>query len=309
MPEDREFLFMHPAVSATGDRAAIARGNTVEIYALPGGQLIRTVTHPAAVNVVAFASTGHDLVSGGIDGSLVVTRDGRESLAMPMSAGGIDAAVFVPDGRVLAADTRLRLRVIDPDRNTVLADVAVPARMMSLRPSPDGRRLIAISRYNDKTVPPLLWDLEHYRVIVQLDSHIGRVFSARFFAGGDILTAGGDGTVRRWDATTGRLRQTYRGSSRFLADAALDPTGLVVVGGGGDGVLRFWDTSSGKLLWTLPAHKSHVIGIHFEGDDLVTRGFGGDVARWTLPKPAQVIAECDACNAAVPAREARTAAQ
>jgi hypothetical protein len=52
-----------------------------------------------------------------------------------------------------------------------------------------------------------------------------------------------------------------------------------------------------------------VIGIHFEGDDRVTRGFGGDVARWTLPKPEQVIAACDACNAAIPARDAGTAGQ
>jgi hypothetical protein len=33
-----------------------------------------------------------------------------------------------------------------------------------------------------------------------------------------------------------------------------------------------------------------VIGIHFEGDDIVTRGFAGEVSRWTLPKPAAVIA-------------------
>jgi WD40 repeat protein len=303
MHEDSEFLFMYPAVSPTGDRAAIARGNAVEIYALPGGQLVRTVPHAAPVNVVAFADTGHDLVSGGIDGSLVVTRDGHEPLAMPMSTGGIDAATFLPDGRVLAADARLRLRVIDPDRTTVLADVAIPARMMSLRPSPNGRRLIAIPRYNDKTAPPILWDLEHHRLIAQLDSHIGRVFSARFVASGDILSAGGDGTVRRWDATTGRLKQTYRGGSRFLADAVLDPSGSVIVAGDADGLLRFWDASSAKLLWTLPAHKLHVIGLHFEGDDLVTRGFGGDVARWTLPKPEQVIAACDACNAGTVLRE------
>lgn len=67
-PVDGDFLSAFPAVSATGDRAAIARGNTVTVYALPEGQVVRTVTHPAAVNVVPF---GHDLVSGGIDGSPV----------------------------------------------------------------------------------------------------------------------------------------------------------------------------------------------------------------------------------------------
>jgi hypothetical protein len=82
----------------------------------------------------------------------------------------------------------------------------------------------------------------------------------------------------------------------------------MVLGGDADGILRFWDTSSGRLLWTLPTHKAYVIGIHFEGDDIVTRGFGGDGARWTLPKPEQVIAASDACNAATPAREPGTAA-
>jgi len=42
-------------------------------------------------------------------------------------------------------------------------------------------------------------------------------------------------------------------------------------------------------LWTLRAHQSHVVGIHFEGDSIVTRGFAGDVTRWTVPLPSQVI--------------------
>jgi WD40 repeat protein len=116
------------------------------------------------------------------------------------------------------------------------------------------------------------------------------VFSARWVAGDRIITAGGDGTVRLWDGATGQLRQTYRGSTRFLADAMLD--GSMVVAGGGDGLLRFWDASNGRPLWTLPAHKSHIIGIHVEGDDVVTRGFSGEVSRWALPKPEQVIKAC-----------------
>ena len=32
------------------------------------------------------------------------------------------------------------------------------------------------------------------------------------------------------------------------ADAELDPSGALLVGGGGDGLLRFWDASSGKGL-------------------------------------------------------------
>jgi len=299
---DGDFMSAFPAVSAAGDRAAIARGNTVEIYELPSGRQIRTITHTAAVNTVAFAASGHDIVSGDVGGGLLVTRDQRELLQLPASTAGIDIAAILADGRVVAADVNGDLRVYDA-AGKMLANFTLSTRVMMLRSSPDGHRLITIPTYSVKTTPPILWDLERYRPIAQLDGHVGRVFSARFADSGEIITAGGDGAVRRWDGATGRIRQTYRGSSRFLADAMLYPDGSIVVAGGGDGLVRFWDASSGRLLWTLQAHKSHVIGLHFEGDTIVTRGFSGDVARWRLPTLDDVIAACEACDIGTPKRE------
>ena len=288
---DGDFTSAFPAVSEAGDRAAIARGNAVEVYELPGGRLLRTIAHAAPVNSVAFASTGRDIVSGAVDGSLLVSRDNGAQLVLPKSSGGIDAAAFLPDGRVVASDAQRRLRVYDP-AGAVLADLEIPVRAMSLRS--DGTRLVTIPIYAGNAGPPVLLDLERYRVIAQLDGHVGRVFSARWVAGGRILTAGGDGTVRLWDGSTGQLRQIYRGSPRLLADATLSPDGLLVMAGGGDGVLRFWDPTSGRLLWALQAHKSHLIGIHVEGKDIVTRGFSGELSRWTLPNSEHVIEACSA---------------
>jgi WD40 repeat protein len=284
-----DYYSAFPAVSAAGDRAAIARGNVVMIYALPGGRLLRMTTHSAAVNAVAFSATDHDLVSGGIDGSLLITHDDRDTIALPASPDGIDAVCFLPGGRVVATDVMRRLRVYDPDRNVVLAQVDMPTRVRSLRPSSDGRHLLTIP-VRAKPTPPVLWDVEHYRMIGELRGHQGRVFSARFVSGDhQILTAGNDGTARVWDGVTGALRQTYRGSSRFLFDAAIDPSGSLVVAGDNDGQLRFWDAASGRALWTLQAHKSYLIGIHFEGDSIVTRGFAGEVSRWTLPPSEPAI--------------------
>jgi len=289
-PVDGDFASAFPAVSADGDRAAIARGNTVEIYELPGGRLLRTIRHLAAVNAVAFATTGHDLVSGATDGSLLVARDGRDPIDLPVFPGGIDAAGFLPDGRVVAADTHRRLRVYDPDRGAVLADLPVPTRVRLLRSSPDGQTLVTIPSFTGKAAPPVLWDLERYRLVAELlEGHVAFVYSARFVSGGrEILTAGADGAARLWDGTTGRLRQTYRGSSRFLADAMLTADGELIVAGDSDGLLRFWDVT-GHPLWKLQVHKSHVVGIHLEGDDIVTRGFGGDVSRWTIPRAEAII--------------------
>jgi WD40 repeat protein len=291
-PAGGDFASAYPAVSAAGDRAAIARGNTVEVYELPGGRLLHTITHGAPVNTVAFASTERDIVSGAVDGSVLVTRDNGALLVLPRSSGGIDAAGFLPDGRVVAADAQRRLRVYDAG-GAVLADLEMSARARTLRMSSDSRRLVTVPSFTRKIAPLELWDLEHYRSIAQLEDHgQGQVYSARFIAGDQIVTACGDGAVRRWDGRTGQLRKAYRGGSRFLADATLSPDGSMILAGGGDGLLRFWDTASGRSLWTTPVHRSHLVGVRVEGDDIITRGFSGDLARWALPKPELVIEAC-----------------
>jgi WD40 repeat protein len=276
-----------PAASAGGDRAAIARGNAVEVYELPGGRLVRMIAHSSPVNTVAFGSAERDVVSGAIDGSVLVTRDNGAQRALQASAG-IDAAELLPDGRVMVSDAARRLRVYAPS-GAVLADLEMPVRIMSLRHG--GARVVALPSYKGNAAPPLLIDLERYRIVAQLEGHVGRVFSARWVSAGRIITAGADGTARLWDGAMGTLLQTYRGSPRFLADATLSSDGLVIAGDA-DGLLRFWDAASGAKLWTLPTHRSAVIGVHIENGDIVTRGFTGEISRWRLPGPDEVVGAC-----------------
>jgi hypothetical protein len=68
-------------VSAAGDRATIAGGDQVEIYELPRGRWLHTIAHDAPVTTVPFASAGRDIVSGAVDGSLLVTRESGALLA------------------------------------------------------------------------------------------------------------------------------------------------------------------------------------------------------------------------------------
>ncbi len=285
--EGGDFTSAAPAVSAAGDRAAIARDRVVEVYQLPARRLVRVIAHSAPVSSVAYASTGRDLISGAVDGLLLITHDDGTEVSLHAPAG-IDAAELLPDGRVVVSDALRHLRIYSPD-STVLADLELPTRVMSLRG--DQTRLVVIPSYLSEASPALLIDLERYRIIAQLAGHVGQVFSARWVAGGRILTAGADGTARMWDGMTGRLLQVYRGGSRFLADAIL-MTDDVVVGGDADGVLRFWDAASGAKLWTLPAHRSAIIGVHVEGNGVVTRGFTGEISRWRVPAAEEVIGAC-----------------
>jgi len=285
-----DFASAFPVISAAGDRAAIARRNSVEVYALPEGGLVQTIAHEAAVNAVAFAPTGRDVISGAIDGSLRVSREGGSLVAMPSAPGGIDAVAILSDGRLVAADAQRQLRIYDPGGG-VLATLELPGRVTSLRS--DGDRLATVPIVTNDGTPPLLVDLARYRPVGQLGEHGVRVFSTRWVAPHEILTTGIDGVVRRWDGATGQLLQIYQAAGQFAADADVTPEGWVVAGGS-DGVLRFWDRASGRLLWGFPAHNSWVTGLHVEGEDIVSRGFNGDLARWRLPNSARTIEACSA---------------
>jgi WD40 repeat protein/serine/threonine protein kinase len=277
-----------PVVSDGGDRVAIPRGSVVQVYELPSGRLMRTIDHPALVSAVAFALTGRDLVSGAVDGSVRVTRDDGAELALRASAG-IDVVGLLPDGRVLVSDAGSALRVYGPG-GAVLANLEIPVRLMAFRYQ--GARLVALPTYAGDAALPFLVDLDRYRIVAQLAGHVGHVSSARWVAGERVLTAGADGMARLWDGATGQLLQTYRGGSRFLADAIISDG--QVIGGDADGLLRFWDAASGAKLWTMKAHKSAVIRVRVQDGDLVTRGYAGEISRWRLPNPAQVIATCSA---------------
>jgi WD40 repeat protein len=278
-----------PAVSAAGDHAAIAHGNTVAIYAIPGATLVRSVEHRAAVNAIAFATTGDDLISGGSDGSVLVAREGRDPIALPSFVAPVDAVAFLSDGRPVAAAGG-RLRIYHADRAALYAEFDASFRVVALRASADARRLLAVPSLYAASALPMLCDVDQRRVISSLIGHIG-TSSARFVHNDrEILTSETDGTARLWDAATGKLLRSYRASPRSLTDATLDPDGLMIVTTDTDGLVRFLDAATERPLWTLFAHRPSAIALHFEGRDLVTRGLGGDVAHWTLPKPADILA-------------------
>jgi WD40 repeat protein len=290
---DGGFASAFPVVSADGSRAAIARGHLVAIYEVPSGKLLRTVQHAAAVNSVAFAPSGHDLISGAVDGGLVVTRDAGAVLSLPAMAAGVDAVGLLADGRAVVADASHHLRVYD-QLGAIVGELVLPGRSSFLRETDGHLVTVPIDpTYETKASSPTLIGLRTYTVIAQLDKHIGRVFSARWVRGHRVLTAGMDGTARMWDGLTGAELQVFRSGARFLADATLRDDDTVIATGA-DGTVRFWEAGSGRLLWAMQAHRASIGVLHVDGNAFVTRAFDGEIAGWVLPDPGEVLRSCEA---------------
>ncbi len=77
---------------------------------------------------------------------------------------------------------------------------------------------------------------------VELAGHKLPVWGVGFTADGrGVRTASSDGTVRSWDATTGRARRAYDWGLGKLYAAAFAPDGLVGAAGTADGKVVLWD--------------------------------------------------------------------
>ncbi|MEZ4298451.1 MAG: caspase family protein [Polyangiaceae bacterium] len=72
------------------------------------------------------------------------------------------------------------------------------------------------------------------------------------------VTASADGTLKIWDADTGREIATLEGHSAAVNACALLPDGETVVSGSDDGTVRLWKKDSATGLFTPAVFKDHV---------------------------------------------------
>jgi guanine nucleotide-binding protein subunit beta-2-like 1 protein len=68
-----------------------------------------------------------------------------------------------------------------------------------------------------------------------------------------IVSASWDRTVKVWNLTNCKLRNTLAGHSGYVNTVAVSPDGSLCASGGKDGVILLWDLAEGKRLYSLDA--------------------------------------------------------
>jgi WD40 repeat protein/DNA-binding SARP family transcriptional activator len=288
------------------DGALLAVGSEdgdVHLYeAAGGGERLVLEGHEGRVNAIAFDPSGTTLATAGfVDGTARIwdAASGgvvaRVQLARPSTyAGGrcplyrtsltqaFDVA-FSPDGTMLATggwEGASSTIIWDPatgERQRVLAQDPEQGQWgRSVDFSPDGR-LVAGEGWDDVFV----WSVEDAAIVARMREE--QVTTLAFSPDGRHLATGSlDGSLKVWDARTGRQLDSLTGNLGQVLDLAFSPDGVSLATSSSDGTVRLWDVGTGRQTVTLASGVAGEVGAEskfcFRTLKVAHLGVGGKLA-------------------------------
>ncbi|HTU90459.1 MAG TPA: M56 family metallopeptidase [Gemmataceae bacterium] len=222
------------ALSPDGKQAVSAGvGGVVFLWDVESGKEVRRFQgHVGAIYALDFAPDGRHMLSGGRDKTVRLweVQSGREIRKFEGHTDWVRCVRFARDGkRFLSSGRDGVMRLWDVDSGKLISQFqAAQGWMDCVVWSPDQRQAICAA---GNVVQ--LWDLEKNKLTRSLQGHQGNVICVDVSPDGRrILSGSYDGTVRCWDANTGKQQKLYR-QSGYVWTVKFTPDGRQAVSGGG----------------------------------------------------------------------------
>ncbi|MFO0892608.1 MAG: protein kinase [Isosphaeraceae bacterium] len=226
------------------------------------------------------------------DGKQVVTCDAEGYLAFwdPTSGRELCPAIrghddlcyrvaFSPDGESFASAADRELKVWESRTRRLLRAWKPPAgTIQGLVFNHVGRPIVCVCEHRDGQEAISLWDGLSGELMFHLSNQQRMVHCLALSPDESLFaTANGDGTVRLWDATSGKAVRTLLGDQVFWR-VAFDHAGQLIAAAGGDanqpggGQIIIWEVASGDERPLPSGHGAQCLAFSPEGDRLATGG-------------------------------------
>jgi hypothetical protein len=94
---------------------------------------------------------------------------------------------------------------------------------------------------------------------------------------GNLIAGGGfDGTLKVWDAQTGKELLTLKGYTGVVNSVCFSPDGKRIAAGISDGTVKVWDVQTGQQALTIEGHSGAVLSVCFSPDGKHIASGSGD---------------------------------